>query len=690
VRRVGPVGVPVLAVVVAMFGLVAPAQAAAPANDTMAAPTFLELDSPLSQPTAEATTEVGELVPGCQPEFGHTVWFTYAPSADRTIAITTEGSDYDTVLAVYSGGVELACSDDVGPGDTTSRVQVDVVSGSTYLIQAGGFQQNAGQLSISSSQYVAPPAPANDNFAAAEILSVGDSALVDTTAATDEQAEPTDPQLCPIGSAVWYRYDANSTGALTVSAGGGTTFDTLLAAYEGESLESLQRTACNRWGEVFSASASRIRFGVKAGHSYYVQAGGNSGAVGSLVLSTSLDNTAAPTNDSYATPSPITGPTGTVQADNTHATRELGEPIVGSYDFGGHSLWFTWTAPSTGRYTFDTTHGGTSADTLLSVYTGSTLGTAQLVASNDDIDFEAGQYLSRAAFDAVQGTVYRIGLDTYDYVAAVGSTTLHWALKAGPVSGAVAKAPGTQLKFTFALDTGGSATAVSVPLVLTGLKASSITSDAGTCSGTSCTVNLNAGIPTHVTVVGTPTNDVAVKVQATLMTGANPTATVVASKATICDRVGSSAANTLKGTSGADILCGFGGNDILLGLGGNDLMFGDAGIDTVSYAGAPASTVDLTKQGMGKVGAFPTSGATLGHGRDTFLSIESALGGSSGDVLTGNGGANKLAGAGGNDRLTGNGGADTLVGGAGKDTLNGGAGTDTCKESTDTRLSCER
>ena len=63
-------------------------------------------------------------------------------------------------------------------------------------------------------------------------------------------------------------------------------------------------------------------------------------------------------------------------------------------------------------------------------------------------------------------------------------------------------------------------------------------------------------------------------------------------------------------------------------------------------------------------------------GRDSRSLIETAIGGSGDDSLSGNAAGNRLEGRGGNDALAGGTGADTLAGGSGNDRLDGGDGGD--------------
>ena len=76
------------------------------------------------------------------------------------------------------------------------------------------------------------------------------------------------------------------------------------------------------------------------------------------------------------------------------------EPVGNS---GGKSVWWTWTAPSSGSVQIDTI--GSSFDTILGVYTGSSVSALTTVASDDD---SGGNYTSKVTFNAVAGTTYQI------------------------------------------------------------------------------------------------------------------------------------------------------------------------------------------------------------------------------------------------------------------------------------------
>lgn len=131
------------------------------------------------------------------------------------------------------------------------------------------------------------------------------------------------------------------------------------------------------------------------------------------------NDTAVRTNDNFADRQLLTGSNVTATGDNRTATRETGEPNVAAVS-GSKSVWWTWTAPSTGRFTLST--AGSSFDTTLGVYKGSSVTSLQLVAENDDADFFGGTLTSEVTIDAVAGTQYQIQVNGYE--SASGDITL--------------------------------------------------------------------------------------------------------------------------------------------------------------------------------------------------------------------------------------------------------------------------
>src|SRR5438094_461240 len=129
----------------------------------------------------------------------------------------------------------------------------------------------------------------------------------------------------------------------------------------------------------------------------------------------------APANDLFVNAQSIGGASGRVTGSNVGATKESGEPSHAG-NAGGRSVWYNWTAPDSGSVTIETV--GSSFDTLLAVYTGSSVSTLTRVASNDDIDYASRNLQSRVTFTAVGGTLYRIAVDGYG--GASGNVSLNW------------------------------------------------------------------------------------------------------------------------------------------------------------------------------------------------------------------------------------------------------------------------
>jgi hypothetical protein len=113
--------------------------------------------------------------------------------------------------------------------------------------------------------------------------------------------------------------------------------------------------------------------------------------------------------DRFAARRYIPGGGGHILGSTTTATKEPGEPAHAG-NTGGKSLWFNWQAPMNANVTIDTL--GSSFDTVLAVYTGSSLTNLTLVGSDDD----GGEINlnSRLTFAAQAGVNYLVAVDGYN------------------------------------------------------------------------------------------------------------------------------------------------------------------------------------------------------------------------------------------------------------------------------------
>ncbi len=124
---------------------------------------------------------------------------------------------------------------------------------------------------------------------------------------------------------------------------------------------------------------------------------------------------------------PVAGCIGSITGTNIGSNKESGEPSHSpDNNPGGGSVWYNWTAPSSGSVNMTTL--GSNYDTILAVYTGGTIATLGTpLAENDDVD-PGVITSSTVTFNATAGTVYRIVLDGWGGEA--GNFVLNWRLGA--------------------------------------------------------------------------------------------------------------------------------------------------------------------------------------------------------------------------------------------------------------------
>ncbi|RIJ70301.1 hypothetical protein D1871_19530 [Nakamurella silvestris] len=231
---------------------------------------------------------------------------TNTPSTDYGIASTynsgkttpgtpTYGYLQGTSMAApaVSGVAALVLSKaNLTPADLTARLKrtaqpfptISRGEGTTCTIASCG----AGIIDAGAAVADLDTAPANDNFAAAaQVSGQAGSVTGRTTAATQEPGEPVFATNAG-GASVWYRYVAPSTGKFTVSTAG-SSFDTLLAVYRGETIDGLARLGANNNAPgVVTSEISAVP--MTKGTTYYIlvdgsRVGAGLPAVGSVKLS---------------------------------------------------------------------------------------------------------------------------------------------------------------------------------------------------------------------------------------------------------------------------------------------------------------------------------------------------------------------------------------------------------------------
>lgn len=155
--------------------------------------------------------------------------------------------------------------------------------------------------------------------------------------------------------------------------------------------------------------------------------------IGSILASVAVASllttlaSAQPANDNFANAQQIAGANGTVSGSNVGATTEDGEPDITGVSAAA-SIWYTWTAQSTGAATFDTlgsTSPGGSLDTRLAIYTGTALDSLALVGENDDA-LNGATVNSSVTVAVTAGKTYIIAVDGFSS-SDQGSVVLNWS-----------------------------------------------------------------------------------------------------------------------------------------------------------------------------------------------------------------------------------------------------------------------
>ncbi len=371
------------------------------------------------------------------------VWYSFLAPCNGTMTLNTCGSNYDTVLAVYTGSCgalsEVACNDDnaaCGSGSLQSAVSVSVTFNTRYLIRIGGWNgaNGAGLLTLG---MTGCPAPANNACSAAITIDHCSPVAFSTVGATTDG--PLEPATCnffgyqQVGSDIWYRYTAACTGSVQVSLCD-STYDTKLAVYT--SCGGLA-IACN---DDFCGLRSQIEFPATVGTSYLFRIGGFNNSQGSGTISVTNLACPIPSNDTCA--GALTVSTGSSGFSTLGACSDGFTSTQCSNDGGNipRDVWYRWTSPGcAGQVTIDTCTA--TYDTKLAVYTTCPAGNNTTIACNDDAGCGTSGLGSRVMFANTPGTVYLIRVGGYNNQSGTGTLTVAFAqTPGGPSNDACASA----------------------------------------------------------------------------------------------------------------------------------------------------------------------------------------------------------------------------------------------------------
>ncbi len=328
-------------------------------------------------------------------------WWSWTAPSNGTVHLAINHAGGSSAVSVYTGST-LGALIVVGTSASRSRVTFAAQAGVEYQIAAEGFG-SGGEVVIS---FVNPRFPLNDYFTNA-IPILGTNAVV-TESNVEASAETGEPRHgdWTANRSLWWTWTAPANGIVFLATEG-SSFDTTLGVYLGNSVSALTNVAGNRTSKLSGNSA--VSFRVTHGVTYQIAVDGFF-SLGDVRLGFTF--VAVPGNDSFDQRFVLNGQTNVVTAHNAAASRESGEPVPSGFGVG-RTLWWTWTAPRYGRVTLSTE--GSVLKNVLAVYVPFTM---NLVAMADSITTTD----NTLQFDTAAGATYYLQLDSQS--VAAGALTL--------------------------------------------------------------------------------------------------------------------------------------------------------------------------------------------------------------------------------------------------------------------------
>jgi hypothetical protein len=406
---------------------------AAPANDNFSAAQDLgTLPSTVAATTVDAATESGEPVVFTGPN-DKTVWFKWTASSTGPVHLDVcndNGFGDGLRFAVYTGtefaNLEVVAKNSFWAGEDCAQT-FSAEGGVTYYVAVASWP-NGQEFNLT--LRTAHP-PANDDFANAQ--TIGPSFPVHFSGTVlDATAEPGEPlheyHAAPTKS-VWYRWVAPRNTEATFQRDCTTDEARTIDIYTGTHLSDLTYVV---------STVCFVTIDVSEGETYWIAA--NAMTEGGF----DFDITAPtpPANDDFGSAQRLpSGLPSSALGSNINATWQNDEPDPVPDVPALLSVWYRWTATTSGPVRIDTCDS--EFDTLLAVFSGSSLSGLTAIAGNDDggICDPENPFGSAVEINAQAGQEYRIAVDGYDAGQFRIDLTAAGPQTGGPVTGVTPPAP---------------------------------------------------------------------------------------------------------------------------------------------------------------------------------------------------------------------------------------------------------
>ncbi len=333
---------------------------------------------------------------------GKSIWFTWHASFSGMISLSTKGSSFDTLLAVYTGdsitNLTLVAADDDGAGYFASQVTFNAVEGTDYQIVVDGFKGASGTVVLG--------LPSGEgyrvlDYAAGEqvprIVTQPVSEFIDAggTATLEVEAEGPAPLTYQ-----WYLNGNVVSGA--------TNSSLVINSFSEDSVGRYYVVVANDAGSVQSITVTLEMASTTEGQTTTT----TEDKVGDITVIEPEDGGEGEEGRGSNGPGSRAGTsrgfTTTQVFSTVGATKEADEPnhcgVV-----GGASVWYGYLAPASGTISIDTI--GSTFDTILAVYTTPSgfLDFATLQSKGcTNVDGNGGEVVQ---FAAISNKVYYIAVD---------------------------------------------------------------------------------------------------------------------------------------------------------------------------------------------------------------------------------------------------------------------------------------
>ena len=354
-------------------------------------------------------------------QYNRTVWYRYTPALSGTYLVDPGGSNYNTILGVWTGsrGSLVTVKSQTNP----SSMAVDLTAGTAYYIEAAAESTSDSAPSLTLSVSLVPP-PANDDFNSPIVIS-GSLPYTHTQDVRGATTATDDPPLACYNSlapklywTLWYRYTPGVSGTLLLD-NIGSNYVGLLAVWTG-SRGSLVPVKCERFA--YYSNSTYLQAAVTAGTTYFIEVAAEStGYPSSPSLTLNASWVPTPSNDDFNSPIVISALPYTHTQDVNGATTATDDPSLNcNVDKSCYrTVWYRFTPSVSSTYLVDVS--GSNYPVELAVWTGSR-GSLTSVGSPTT----STQYLNLTA-----GTAYQIeAVALYPY--GIGTPSFTMALSAVP------------------------------------------------------------------------------------------------------------------------------------------------------------------------------------------------------------------------------------------------------------------